>query len=125
MPIYLDIDRLGHVVMIVAHGEIGDADIRKAAQELLAADVATFAKIIDATASVSRQSVEQVAAIARMMREGPGNELRAAVPCVVDPHRPGFSEAFAEQSAADRPIRLFTSLREARQWAVRTISERR
>jgi len=125
MPIYLEIDRLDRVVMIVAHGEIDDTDLLKTAEDLLAADVAALAKIIDTSASVSHGSVEQVAAIARMMRERPGGALRGPVACVVDPQRPGFSEAFAEQSAADRPIRLFTSLREARQWAVQTMAERR
>ena len=125
MPIYLDIDRLDHVVMIVAHGDIGDDDIRKAAQDLIAADVVAFAKIIDTSASATHETAEQVAAIVRLMREGPGSERRGPVACVIDARRPGFAETFAEQSAGDRPIRLFTSLREARRWATETMKERR
>lgn len=113
MPIYLDIDRLDHIVMIVAHGTISDEDIRRTVQDLLAADVPSFAKIIDTSAATSHETAEQVATIARMMREGPGHQSRGPVACVVDAQRFGF----AEQSAADRPIRLFTSLREARHWA--------
>jgi hypothetical protein len=117
MPIYLDIDRLARTVMIVAHGAIGDDDVRKTVQDLLAADVSSFAKIIDTSAATSQTTLEQVATIARMMREGPDHLARGPVACVVDPERLGFAQAFAEQSANDRPIRLFTSLREARRWA--------
>ena len=47
MPVYIDINRLERVVMIIAQGDISDDEVRKAAQELLAADIAPFAKIID------------------------------------------------------------------------------
>lgn len=123
MPIYLDIDRLEHIVMIVAHGAISDEDIRKTVQDLLAADVSSLAKIIDTSAATSRETTEQVATIARMMREGPGHEQRGPVACVIDAQRAGFAEAFAEQSGDDRPIRLFTSLREARRWAEQVMAE--
>lgn len=122
MPVYLDIDKLNHVVMIVAHGAISDDDIRGTVRELLAADVSAFGKIIDTTAASTRETLEQVAEIARMMREGPGGESRGPVACVIDARRPGFAEVFAEQSAADRPIRLFTSLREARRWISETMA---
>ena len=117
MPIYLDIDRLDRVVMIVAHGEISDDEVRKTAQDLLAADVVRFAKIIDTSASAMNETSQQVAALGRMMREAPGSEERGPVACVVDPQRSSFARAFAAESAADRPIKLFTSLREARRWA--------
>jgi hypothetical protein len=125
MPIYLDIDRLDHVVMIVAQGDISDAEVRKAAQDLLAADVAPYAKIIDNSAASMHETPEQIDAIVRMMREGPGHDVRGPVACVVDARNPGDALTFAEQSAADRPIRLFTSLREARRWAAEMMAERR
>ncbi|MBN9088075.1 MAG: hypothetical protein J0J01_14290 [Reyranella sp.] len=125
MPVYLDIDQLARVVMIVAHGEVTNDDIRKTVQELLAADVPAFAKIIDTSAAATRETLDQVAEIARLLREGAGNQPRGPVACVVDARRPGFAEALAEQSAADRPIRLFTSLREARRWIDETKQDRR
>jgi hypothetical protein len=110
--------------MIIAQGDISDAEVRKAAQDLLAADVAPYAKIIDNSAASMHETPEQVAAIVQMMREGPGHEKRGPVACVVDPRNPGDALTFAEQSAADRPIRLFASLREARQWAAQKMVER-
>jgi hypothetical protein len=117
MPIYLEVDRLARTVMIVAHGAISDHDVRKTVQDLLAADVSSFPKIIDTSAATSQATPEQIAAIARALREGQGDQARGPVACVVDAERAGFAQAFAEQSAHDRPIRLFTSLREARRWA--------
>lgn len=122
MPIYLTVDRLERVVMIVAHGDIGDEDIARAAQDLLAADVVTYAKIVDSSASATHATSEHVAAIVRMMREAPGSEARGPVACVIDPRRPGFADDFVAQTGAERPIKLFTSLREARQWAIATMA---
>ena len=125
MPIYIDVHRLERIVMIIAQGDINDEEVRKAAQDLLAADVAPFAKIIDSSASAMHETPEQVAAIVRMMREGPGHEVRGPVACVVDARNAGSARIFAEQSAGDRPIKLFTTLREARQWAEQMMAERR
>jgi hypothetical protein len=122
MPIYLDTYRLERVVMIVARGKISDGDLAKATQDLLPADVVAYAKIIDTSASTAHETIEQVAAICRTLREGPGSEARGPVACVVDAQRPGFAEQFAAQSGAERPIKLFTSLREARRWAAETMA---
>lgn len=124
MPIYLDINRLERVVMIIAQGDISDAEVRKAAQDLLAADVAPYAKIIDSSAAAMHETPEQVAAIVRMMREGPGHDRRGPVACVVDARKPGDALVFAEQSVEDRPIKLFTSLHAARQWAAQMVAGR-
>jgi hypothetical protein len=125
MPIYIDIHRLERIVMIIAQGDINDEEVRKAAQDLLAADVAPFAKIIDSSASAMHETPDQVAAIVRMMREGWAQENRGPVACVVDAKRPGDAQLFAELSLDDRPIQLFTSLRAARQWAATMVSARK
>lgn len=124
MPVYMTIDRLSQTVTIVAHGTVSDAEIRKTAQDLLAADVASFGKIMDTSASSTNETAEQVAAIARMMREAPDHEERGPVACVVDPNHPGAAGAFAEQTGEDRPIKLFTSLREARRWMEQVMADR-
>lgn len=125
MPVYIDINRLERVVMIIAQGDISDAEVRQATQDLLAADVAPYAKIIDSSAAAMHETPEQVAAIVRMMREGPGHESRGPVACVVDARNPGDAKLFAELSAEDRPIKLFTSLRAARQWAAQIVADRK
>ena len=124
MPIYIDIHRLERVVMIVAQGDISDDEVRKAAQELLAADIAPFAKIIDSSAASMHETPEQVEAIVRMMREG-WKENRGPVACVVDAKKPGDAQLFAELSLDDRPIQLFTSLRAARRWAAEMVAARK
>jgi hypothetical protein len=125
MPVYLDIDRVDRIVMIIAQGDIDDAEVRRVTQELLAADVSPYAKIIDNSAANMHETPEQVANIVRMMREGPGHEQRGPVACVVDAQNPGDARLFAELSAGDRPIKLFTSLRAARQWAMETAAGRK
>lgn len=122
MPVYLDIDRLDRIVMIIAQGEIDDTEVRRVTQELLDADVSSYAKIIDNSAANMHETPEQIANVVRMMREGPGHEERGPVACVVDPRNPGDATLFAELSSGDRPIKLFTSLRAARAWAAEMVA---
>ena len=124
MPLYLNIDRLSHTVTVVAHGTITDDEIRDTARDVLAADVASYAKILDTTAATTQVTPEQIAEIVRLLREGWGDVARGPIACVVDPRRPGFPRSFAEQSHGDWPISLFNSLREARAWIERTRAER-
>jgi hypothetical protein len=125
MPVYLDIDRLDRIVMIIAQGDIDDTEVRRVTRELLDADVSSYPKIIDNSAANMHETPEEIANIVRMMREGPGHAGRGPVACVVDPRNPGDAKLFAELSAGDRPIQLFTSLRAAREWAKKTAAERK
>jgi hypothetical protein len=116
MPIYMNIDRLQQTVIMVAHGTVSDQEIIDITQELIDAGVPTFGKIIDTSAAVSSLTKEQVASVAEMLRRAPGHDRRGPVAYVVNPDRIGFANKFAEESATDRPVKLFTSLRDARQW---------
>jgi len=124
MPIYMNIDRLQQTVTMVAHGTVTDQDIVEITQQLIDSDVPTFGKIIDTSAAVSSLTKEQVAVVAEMLRRAPGHDRRGPVAYVINPERIGFAHSFAEQSQADRPVRLFTSLREARRWIAETMASR-
>jgi len=124
MPVYTNIDRLQQTVTMVAHGTVSNQEIRDVTQELIEAAVPEYGKIIDTSAAISSLSKEQVDAIAEMLRQGPGYERRGPVAYVVNADRIGFAQRFAEASSADRPLRLFTSLRAAREWISETLQQR-
>ena len=63
--------------------------------------------------------------MAEMLRQAPGHDSRGPVAYVVNPERIGFAHSFAEASKADRPVKLFTSLRQARQGVGQATAERR
>jgi hypothetical protein len=121
----MEISRIDRTVMMVAQGELSHDDVRKVTQDLIDANVTAFGKIIDTSAAKSNVSQEQVAEIAAMLRSGPGSDARGPVACVINPDRVGFAHSFAEASKSDRPIKLFTSLHEARRWVAQTLQAAR
>jgi hypothetical protein len=117
MPIYVEISRLYRSVMIVARGAISSEEILGTAQELLEAEVPTFTKLVDvagATAELTPGHIRQLAAVLRKA----GKIKRGAVAFLIDASRSDFARAFAV-TQRDRPVRMFTSIHEARAWLAR------
>jgi hypothetical protein len=118
MPIYMEISRLYRCVTIVARGKIEPDEIMGAAQKLFDAQVPEFAKIIDLLDASGGVSPEQMGRIATLLRGG-SDTKRGPVAFMVDPKRGEFARAFAATEQGERPIHLFKSLREAREWLAR------
>lgn len=118
MPIYMEISRLHRCVTIVARGKIAPDEIMGAAQQLFDAQVPEFVKIIDLMDASADVNPEQIDRIATLLRGGPGAK-RGPVAFMVDPKRGEFARAFAATEDGERPIDLFKSLREARDWLAR------
>lgn len=123
MPIYMDILPLERVVLIVARGEVSADEIGENTRKLIAANVPGYAKIIDVTGSASDLTMDQVNGIASLLRGGPAAPERGPVAFVVNPHRKGFAESFAEATQGERPIQLFRSLHDARTWLKENASD--
>ncbi|WP_428674667.1 hypothetical protein [Reyranella sp.] len=116
MPIHMDILPIERLVVIVARGHVTAEEMAENTRKLIAANVPTYAKIIDVTGSHSDLTPEQVERVATMLRGDPTAKTRGPVAFVVDPRRRGFAEAFAEVTRGERPIKLFMSLHVARRW---------
>ncbi len=115
MPIYMEISRLHRTVTIVARGTIDPEEIRGMAIRLADAKVRSFAKILEVAGATTDFTVEQIERLAALLR-GASTEKRGPIAFVVDPKRMAFPQAFASQTESEGPIRLFTSLRDARRW---------
>lgn len=116
MTIHMDISPINRLVVIIARGHVTADEITESTKKLVAANVPTYAKIIDVTASNSNLTREQVEKVAALLRGDPADRKRGAVAFVVNPDRQGFADAFAEVTRGERPIQLFRSLHAARQW---------
>ena len=116
MPIHMDISAINRLVVIISRGHVTAEEIRENTQKLVAANVPGYAKIIDVSGSSSDLTREQVDKIAALLRGDPADTKRGAVAFVINPNRKGFADAFAEVTQGERPIRLFSSLHEARKW---------
>ena len=114
LPIYIEISKLYRCATIVARGKINSAEIMTAARELIDADIPLFAKLIDivgATSDITAGDVRRLAAVLRKV----GKIKRGPVAFLVAPERADFARAFAV-SQNERPVRLFTSIHQARDW---------
>jgi len=119
VPIYIEISSLHGTVTIVARGRLSPDEIRGAARQMLEARVPHYTKLIDVSAATTEFTLEQVEGLAAMFRGSTDRKL-GAVAFLVDPDRGAFARAAAAtQEARERPVSLFTSLREAREWLAR------
>ena len=117
MPIYVEISRLYRCATVVARGTITREEILAVAQELIDADIPLFAKMIDvagATSDVTAGDVRRLAAVLRKV----GKIKRGPVAFLISPERADFARAFAA-TQTERPVRLFTSIHQARDWLTR------
>jgi hypothetical protein len=114
LPIYIEISKLYRCATVIARGKITSQEIMTTADELIAADIPLFAKLIDvagATSDVTAGDVRRLVAVLRRV----GKIKRGPVAFLVAPERADFARAFAV-SQQDRPVRLFTSIHQARDW---------
>jgi hypothetical protein len=117
MPIYVEISRLYRCATVVARGKITREEILATADELIDADIPLFAKLIDvagATSDVTAGDVRRLAAVLRKV----GKIKRGPVAFLIAPERADFARAFAA-TQTERPVRLFTSIHQARDWLTR------
>jgi len=116
MPIHLDISDLDRLVIAVVLGEVTPDDIAEVVREFQKSERHHFGKIIDTTAGSSRIDENRLTAIAAFVRADPRAASRGPLAFVVDPKRGDIAKKFAEMTAGERPVKVFTSLREARKW---------
>ena len=118
MPVYMEISRLHRTVTIVARGTISPDEVRGIVQQLVEANVRSFAKIVEVAGATTEWTPEQVARVAQLLR-GTSSEKRGPVAFIIDPDRTAFPKAFAELTKGEGPIDMFKSLRDARDWVRR------
>lgn len=120
MSIHMDIVPIDWLVIIVARGALTADEITAIARQLQAADVPSYAKLIDVSSSKSELTKEEVERVAAIFRGGGNDAKRGPVAFVVNPDRTGFAEAFTDETQGERPIKLFRSLHDARRWVNQT-----
>ena len=117
MPIYWTIDSRERLVDIRAEGSISLADCLEFLQVLEGAQSLPYRKLLDARLALlemTREEAMQVVVLARAIHErGPVGPL--AIVTTKD-RVIQSTQLLGAVAAADRPLRLFTSERQARRW---------
>ncbi len=116
MPIHLDVFHPNRIVVVVARGAITSDDAVQAVREFVEKGMIHYRKIIDVSTARSDMDVEQLKGLAALIRSSPRAANRGPLAFVVDRMGNSLAQVFAELTEAERPVKVFTSLSEARRW---------
>lgn len=116
MPIIMEVFHPDRLLVGVARGDITAAEYAKFLADVIQGGLLHYRKIIDVTAAESSSiGTEQLLAFDARFREY-SRERRGPLAIVADPERGDIAAAFKATTAEERPVEVFRSLREARQW---------
>lgn len=116
MPIHLNIFHPNRVVVIVARGAISGEDVVHAVREFIEQGMIHYRKIVDVSMARSDLDVEQLESLAALIRSNPRAPTRGPLAFVVDRMGNPLAHVFAELAETERPVKVFTSLSDARRW---------
>jgi hypothetical protein len=117
MPIHVRISHHDRLVVAVAHGTITAEEFQNAVREFLEQGALHYRKLIDVAAANSDADMARLKALLIGMRNVPQATQRGPLAFVVDGKRGDVvRELVSVTEESERPIRVFTSLHEARRW---------
>ena len=117
MPIHVRISHHDRLVIAVAHGTVTAEEFQNAVREFLEQGALHYRKLIDVAAANSDADMTRLKALLVGMRNIPQAAQRGRLAFVVDGKRGEVVRELAtETEDGERPVRVFTSLHEARKW---------
>ena len=117
MPIHVRISHHDRLVIAVAHGTVTAEEFQNAVREFLEQGALHYRKLIDVAAANSDADMTRLKALLVGMRNIPQAAQRGPLAFVVDGKRGEVVRELAtETEDGERPVRVFTSLHEARKW---------
>jgi hypothetical protein len=117
MPIHVRISHHDRLVVAVAHGTISGEEFANAVREAVEQGALHYRKLIDVAAANTDADMERLEQLLVIARNSPQAAQRGPLAFVVDGKRGDtVRELAALTEEGERPIRVFTSLHEARKW---------
>lgn len=117
MPIHVRVSHPDRLVVAVGHGTISADEFQEAVRSFIQQGALHYRKIIDVAAANTTADMERLKGLLAMVRAAPNAAERGALAFVVDANRGDIvRELAAMNDEGERPVRVFTSLHEARRW---------
>jgi len=117
MPIHVRISHHDRLVVAVCHGTISGEEFLNAVRESVEQGALHYRKIIDVAAANTDADMERLKQLLALVRASPQAGQRGPLAFVVDGKRGDtVRELAALTEEGERPVRVFTSLHEARKW---------
>jgi hypothetical protein len=117
MPIHVRISHHDRLVVAVCHGTITGEEFLSAVRESVEQGALHYRKIIDVAAANTDADMERLKQLLTLVRASPQAAQRGPLAFVIDGKRGDIvRELAALTEEGERPVRVFTSLHEARKW---------
>lgn len=117
VPIHVRISHHDRLVVAVAHGTITGEEFLNAVREAVEQGALHYRKIIDVAAANTEADMDRLKQLLVFVRTSPQAAQRGPLAFVVDDKRGDtVRELAALTEEGERPVRVFTSLHEARRW---------
>ena len=104
------------MVIIVATGDLTLNDLANCFKQMLETHLLSYRKIFVVSAANPRLSDEEMDVLGGLLRRASASGPRGAFAIVADSNRAEFAHRYAAMSGTDRPIKVFSSIHEARAW---------
>ncbi len=116
MPIHVDIFHPDRLVVAIIRGTLTAEEVMQALRDFVASGAFTYKKLIDMSHMNAPVDDEGLQSIAAMLRAETGTNRGPLAFVTGLESAAEKAEKFARLTQADRPVRVFRSLHEARNW---------
>jgi hypothetical protein len=117
MPLYWTIDSKDRLFTGVGEGEVTLDDAMSLLEAMAGAGALPYRKLFDARAVTSKMTAEELLGVCAKIRTYRDQGPVGAVAIVATPELTlSFARLLGALASADRPMKVFTSLRQARNW---------
>lgn len=119
MPIHVEVFHPDQIAVVVARGQISIDDYQKFLMEIVQAGLLHYRKIVDVTSADSDTvGVEHLLAFDVRLSAGTQSQNlpRGPLAIVTRRERDWGATTFRDASSKDRPVEVFKTIREARNW---------
>ena len=116
MPITLQVSHPDRMIIGILRGIVTGEDLDKFTAGIVAAGAGRYRKIVDVIGLAAGLSPEDLAAYSARMHAAPPTLERGPIALVANQETGALSQLFAQLMGDDRPVRVFRSIHDARQW---------
>ena len=117
MPLHWTIDSKQRLFTLVGEGEVSFSDAVKMLEAMAGANALTYRKLFDGRAATSTMSIDELLSVCAKIRSYHSRGAMGALAIVCTPAQSWlFARLLGALASAKRPIKVFESPRQARNW---------
>ena len=116
MALRFQIDHLAHVVLGVAEGPLTLKDLIHFSLGMDKNNTASYAKLVDVVGGTALLSEADMAAFRDRIQSLPKDRAHGPLALVTSEEHGPLARLFAETTSAERPVKVFKSIHDARKW---------